>query len=128
MKGGGISRGPEKLMPMKTNKPNDDALRHALLQEWKVKPSLPPRFNEQVWRRIERAETTPVPSVSLTGVFANWIATMLPRPAFATAYVTVLLVIGASIGWSIARQETARVTSDLSTRYVQAVDPYQGPP
>lgn len=113
---------------MKTNKPNDDAPLHALLREWKVKPSLPPRFNEQVWRRIERAETAPAPSVSFAAGLSNWMATMLPRPAFATAYVTVLLVIGASIGWSHARQETARVSSNLSTRYVQAVDPYQGTP
>ena len=113
---------------MKTNKPNDDAPLDALLQEWKVKSSLPPRFNEQVWRRIERAETAPVPSVSLATVFANWIATMLPRPALATAYVTVLLAIGASVGWSQARQETARVSSDLSARYAQAVDPYQANP
>ena len=113
---------------MKTNKPNDDAPLDALLQEWKVKPSLPPRFNEQVWRRIERAETVPSPSVSLATVFANWIGTMLPRPALATAYVAVLLVIGASVGWSQARQETARVSSDLSARYAQAVDPYQANP
>ena len=113
---------------MKTNKPNDDAPLDALLQEWKVKPSLPPRFNEQVWRRIERAETAPAPSVSLATVFANWIATMLPRPALATAYVAVLLAIGAGVGWSQARQETARVSSDLSARYAQAVDPYQANP
>ena len=113
---------------MKTNKPNDDAPLDTLLHEWKVKPSLPPRFNEQVWRRIERAETAPARSVSLATVFANWIGTMLPRPALATAYVAVLLVIGASAGWSQARQETARVTSDLSARYAQAVDPYQANP
>lgn len=113
---------------MKTNEPNDDAPLDPLLQEWTVKPSLPPRFNEQVWRRIERAETAPAPSVSLATVFANWIATMLPRPALATVYVTVLFVIGASVGWSQARQETARVSSDLSARYAQAVDPYQANP
>jgi hypothetical protein len=113
---------------MKTNKPNDDAPFRALLQEWKVTSSLPPRFNEHVWRRIEHAETAPVPSVSLATAFANWIATMLPRPALATAYVAVLLVIGASVGWSQARQETAQITSNLSARYVQAVDPYQATP
>ena len=113
---------------MKTNKPNDDAPVDTLLHEWKVKPSLPPRFNEQVWRRIERAETAPAPSVSFATVFANWIATMLPRPALATAYVTVLLVIGASVGWSQARQETARVSTELGARYAQAVDPYQANP
>ena len=111
---------------MKANKPTDDPPLDALLREWKLKSSIPPRFNEQVWRRIESAETAPALSVSLATAFANWIATMLPRPALATAYLTMLLAIGASIGWSQAQRQTARVTSDLSARYVQAVDPYQG--
>jgi hypothetical protein len=114
---------------MNTNKPNEeDAPLRALLKEWKPQSSLPPRFQEQVWRRIERAETAPAPSVSLAMVFANWISSMLPRPVLATAYVTVLLAIGAGVGWSHARQEMARVTSDLSARYAQAVDPFQGTP
>lgn len=113
---------------MNTNKPADDPPLHALLQEWKIKQSLPPRFSEQVWRRIESAETAPAPFVLLTTAFANWIATRLPRPALATAYLTMLLAIGAGAGWSRARQETVRVASDLSARYVQAVDPYQSTP
>jgi len=114
---------------MKTNNPQgDDAPLDALLQEWKPKPSLPPRFQEQVWRRIERAETAPVPTVTLAQLFAAWLANKLPRPALATAYVAVLLVIGASVGWSQARQETARVTIELGARYAQAVDPYQSTP
>ncbi len=111
---------------MKTNNSNEnDASLRALLQVWKPEGALPSRFQEQVWRRIERAETAPATSVSLATVFANWIANMLPKPALATAYVAVLLVIGASVGWSQARQETARVTGKLSARYAQAVDPYQ---
>ena len=111
---------------MKTNNPdeNDTSLR-ALLQEWKPEASLPPRFQEQVWRRIERAEAAPVPSISLPAVFSNWLTNLLARPAFATTYVAALLVIGASVGWSQARQETARVTGELSARYAQEVDPYQ---
>ena len=38
------------------------------------------------------------------------------------------IIIGAGAGWNQARQETARVTGVLSTRYAQAVDPYQAPP
>ena len=111
---------------MKTNHPNgDEAPLKALLQEWQPKPSLPPRFQEQVWRRIERAESAPVPAINLAQVFANWLANKLPRPALATAYLGVLLLIGASAGWSQARHESARVTGDLSARYAQAVDPYQ---
>lgn len=114
---------------MKTDNSNENDLQlRALLREWKPEASLPPRFQEQVWRRIERAETAPVPSVSLATVFANWLTNLLPRPALAGAYLAVLLIIGASAGWSQARQETARVTSELSTRYAQAVDPYQTTP
>jgi hypothetical protein len=114
---------------MKTNNSNEnDASLRALLQEWKPEASLPLRFQEQVWRRIERAETAPMPSVSLATVFTNWIANMLPKPALATAYLTVLLVVGASVGWSQAQQETARVTAELSARYAQAIDPYQAAP
>lgn len=110
---------------MNNKKPGDDAPLDALLHEWKVKPPLPPRFDEQVWRRIERVETESAPKVSIATLVANWIATRLPRPALATAYVTVLLTIGASSGWRQAQQESTRVTRELSARYVQAVDPYQ---
>jgi hypothetical protein len=113
---------------MNTNRPDDDPPLDALLQEWKIKPLLPPRFNEQVWRRIEQAETAPAPPVSLGTMVANWIASLLSRPAVASAYVAMLLAIGAGVGWSQARQETARVTSNLSARYVRAVDPYQTTP
>ena len=110
---------------MRMNKPDDEAPLNALLQEWKVRPSLPPGFDDRVWRRIERVETASAPKVSLATLVANWIATRLPRPAFAMAYVTLLLAIGASVGWRQARQESTRITGDLSARYVQAVDPYQ---
>jgi hypothetical protein len=114
---------------MKTNNSNgNDVPLRALLKEWKPEASLPPRFHEQVWRRIERAETASLPSLSLATVFADWLTNLLPRPALATAYVAVLLVIGASVGWSQARQETARVTGELSARYAQTVDPYQTTP
>lgn len=114
---------------MKTQNPdeNDPPLR-ALLKEWKQEAPLPPRFQEQVWRRIQRAETAPSPSVSLATLIATWLTNLLPKPALATAYVTMLLVIGAGVGWSQARQETARVTHELSARYAQAVDPYQTTP
>lgn len=114
---------------MKTDNSNEnDTSLRALLQEWKPEASLPPRFQEQVWRRIERAEAAPVSSVSLAAVFANWLTNLLPRPALATAYLALLLSIGASAGWSKARQETARVAGELSARYAQAVDPYRTTP
>lgn len=113
---------------MNTNQPrHEDERLRALLKEWKAKPALPPSFQEQVWRRIERAEAQPVISVTLWTVWTNWIAAVLPRPALATAYLALLLASGATVGWAQARQETGRVSGDLSTKYVRLVDPYQAP-
>ena len=113
---------------MTTNPSNDDdsALR-ALLREWKTDPTLPPRFNDRVWRRIDLAEAAPAPDTSIAALLSHWIATLLPRRVPATAYLAFLLVVGASAGWSQARHETARVNSNLSTRYVHLVDPFQTP-
>lgn len=111
---------------MKTNPPDgDEAPLKALLQEWQPKHSLPPRFQEQVWRRIERAESAPVTALTLSQLFTNWLANKLPRPALAAGYMASLLIFGASSGWNQARHDTVRITGELGARYAQAVDPYQ---
>lgn len=111
---------------MNANPHNDpDAPLRDALREWAVTEPLPPRFQEQVWQRIERAEAKASLPVLAWGQLQEWIATMLPRPALALAYVTVLLVVGVTLGWNQARVETTRVTSELGARYAQAVDPYQ---
>ena len=111
---------------MKTNdSSHQDQALHKLLQEWHSDAPLPPRFQENVWHRIERAEAPPSPSI--WAVISHWIGTVLPRPALATAYLVVLLAIGATAGWSQARQETARVKDELGQRYVRVLDPYQAP-
>jgi len=92
------------------------------LQEWRVTTPLPPRFQEQVWQRIERAET---PSPSLAEVMRGWFAAAFARPAFAIAYVSALLVAGLVMGFVQAGQKTARWDRQLEARYVQSIDPYQ---
>ena len=104
---------------------DDDARLSTLLRECKIVATLPPRFQEGVWRRIARHEEQPSALSSLRTGFARWINTMLPRPALAVSYVAALLVIGVSVGWAQARQEKARVSDEMSLRYVQSVDPYQ---
>ena len=106
--------GPEK---------NDDPLR-GVLREWHVDAELPPRFRENVWRRIERAEELKSAVNSRWSRVMNWIDTMLPRPALASSYVAILLVAGAMIGWTHARQESVRINDHLSAQYVRSVDPY----
>src|SRR5271157_2358788 len=111
---------------MNTNEPgNHDETLHKLLKEWRTEAPLPLRFQEAVWRRIERAQTPAAPSV--WAVIADWIGAVLPRPALAASYVAILLAIGVTTGWTQARQETARVKGELGERYIRALDPYQAP-
>ena len=95
------------------------------MQEWKVTALLPPRFNEAVWRRIEQAEVNK--KLSLWSLMTDWLAALLPRPAVAVSYVTVLLALGIAAGYWQARTHTARLDHELGSRYVQSVDPYQKP-
>ena len=104
----------------------DEQLSKAL-REWKVDASLPPHFQEGVWRRIEGTSAARATTPSVWGVFAHWIGTMLPRPAMAAAYVAVLLAVGATAGWMQAHQTNARVKGELGERYVRVLDPYQTP-
>lgn len=109
---------------MKTTEPNtpDDALRK-VLKEWRTDAALPPRFQENVWQRIERAQMRTRPSAG--DAVARWIGTLLPRPAMAAAYIAAWLVVGATAGWTQAHQTNVRVNSELGARYVQELDPYQ---
>jgi len=95
-----------------------------LLQEWRVTETLPPRFQERVWRRIERVPPT---GVTLWELLKAWAERTFARPAFAVAYVAVLVALGTAFGVKQAQSESARVQSDLGARYVQAIDPYQTP-
>ncbi|MBI3870449.1 MAG: hypothetical protein HY299_18125 [Verrucomicrobia bacterium] len=111
---------------MKTTEPgNHDEPLRKVLKEWGGDAPLPPRFQEQVWQRIERTRSQAAPSV--WAVVAHWVGTVLPRPALAASYVAVLLTIGVTAGWAQARQETGRVKAELGQRYVRVLDPYQVP-
>lgn len=102
----------------------DEAL-SKLLKTWKPEAQLPPRFQEAVWRRIESAEAARPPSLLQT--ITIWIERTLARPALAVSYVTVLLLTGVGVGYWHAEDKTAHAESELRTRYVQTVDPYQMP-
>jgi hypothetical protein len=101
---------------------NNDTELKSLLQEWRVTSALPPRFTEQVWKGIERAE---VPSVSFVDAVRAWFAMAFARPAFAVAYVSALLVMGLTLGFVQANNKSARWERQLEARYVQSIDPYQ---
>lgn len=115
---------------MKPERPseNSEPLRK-LMREWNVTAPLPPRFQEGVWHRIQRAESSPPEATTtLWSVFKAWLAAAMPRPAVAVTYVTVLIGAGMATGYWQAQNQTAHLDNELGTRYVQSVDPYQKPP
>jgi hypothetical protein len=88
---------------------NEDRLR-ALLRSWVVDAPLPPRFQEQVWRKTERAEVQPE-SPFWVGFF-RLVEVALPRPKVALAYVSVLLAVGVTAGAWAAQVKTNRTQAD----------------
>jgi hypothetical protein len=108
---------------MSANQPPEDHALRRVLSQWTLETPLPPRFQEQVWQRIAKAETRPEPPIRA----ALWraIEAALPRPKFALAYLSVLLASGVLAGSWAAQAKTTRMDSALSLRYVQAIDPYR---
>ena len=111
---------------MKANKPfeNDEAL-SKLLGTWKIEAHLPPRFQESVWQRIQRAE--PGVTASFWLVLTARIEAAFLRPAFAAVYIALFMFAGLGVGYWHAEDRTAHAESGLRSRYVQSVDPYQMP-
>ena len=103
--------------------PEDDQSLRRVLRQWTVDTPLPPRFQEQVWQRITRAETRPAPTP--LAWLSRWVEVLLPRPQFAFSYVAALLVLGVAAGSLAAQATTRRLNADLSLRYVQSLDPYR---
>jgi hypothetical protein len=78
--------------------PGDSQL-SALLREARVSPGLPPRFQQNVWRRIEDAEA-PAKSASWLEAIANFIL----RPRFAVSAAALMLLAGVLAGTFEGRQ------------------------
>jgi hypothetical protein len=101
---------------------SDENLRQ-VLHQWQVEAQLPPRFQEEVWRRIERSEApAQVPAWLLL-----WqrLTAALARPSLAVSYVTLLLLTGLLAGYWQARVTRAQADEAMGARYVQLVAPFQ---
>jgi hypothetical protein len=97
--------------------PADEKL-GALLRESRLSPSLPPRFQENVWRRIEDAEAPARLGESITWLEA--LVALMLRPRFAYAALAALMLAGVSLG-AYSGAQSAR--HDAEARYVAAVAP-----
>ncbi len=88
----------------------------SLLRAGRVAPALPPRFQENVWRRIEAAQKS-APSESWLAALAAFVL----RPRFAWAAAAVLLLAGVLAG-TIEGRQAAR--HDAQMNYLASVDPH----
>ena len=109
---------------MDENTPTPDPLDEKL-KSWQVTAPLPPRFQENVWNRVAALDRSP--AVSIWRTIEDQLARAFLRPAFASAYLALLLVVGLGTGFWQARTKTQEWDKTLAAKYVQAVDPYQTP-
>lgn len=103
---------------MTKHNPNPhDAKLAGLLRGSRAAPPLPPRFQENVWRRIENTEANKIPTA------ANWLdtlASLILRPRLAFAIAAVVLLAGVGLGWNKG-QTMARY--EAQSRYLASVAP-----
>jgi hypothetical protein len=97
------------------NQSPEDAPLSGLLRQGRVSPSLPPRFQQNVWRRIEDA-AAPAKSESWLDAFAN----VILRPRFALAAAAVVLLAGILAGTMEGRQMARH---DAQMNYLASVAP-----
>lgn len=88
----------------------------ALLRDHRPAPELPPRFQQNVWRRIEDAEAPPKADSWLDAL-----ATLILRPRFALVAAAVMLVAGVFTGTMEGRQLAQR---DSQMNYLASVAPH----
>lgn len=102
----------------KENLNADESRLTGLLREARPSPSLPPRFQENVWRRIEgaSARAASVQNKNWLDVFAGWIL----RPQLALVAAAVLIIAGVGLGWSHGERDARQ---QAQARYLTAVAP-----
>jgi len=102
---------------MKPENPNpEDARLSALLRESRSVPSLPPRFREGVWRRIEESEIPAAAKITWLDALAAWAL----RPRFALALAVVLICAGSLAG---IREGSEAAHQEAQSRYLTSVAP-----
>lgn len=98
------------------NNLSQDAEISALLRQARVSPDLPPRFQQNVWRRIEDTEA-PAKSAS----WLDTLAALVLRPRFAVTAATVVLLAGIFAGTLEGRLS---VRHEAQLNYLASVAPH----
>ena len=103
---------------MNTPAPNpEDAKLSALLKESHVPEGLPPRFQEGVWRRIQRQEA---PAAAQPQSWFNRWAALWLRPQWVAALLALCLLAGTASGMRLGKERVKRLER---ARYLQSVNP-----
>ena len=79
---------------------------------------MPPRFRENVWRRIEEAEAPATNTSHLD--WLETLAALVLRPRLALAAATALILAGALLGM---REGSQMARQDAQARYLSSVAP-----
>jgi len=96
--------------------PVEDPALNALLREARVSPALPPRFQQNVWRRIEDAEAP-----AKANSWLDALAALVLRPKFAMVAAAVVLLAGIFAGTVEGRQVALH---DAQMNYLASVVPH----
>ncbi len=99
--------------------PSEDAKLRGLFRELRATPELPPGFERNVWRRIERAE--PQPQRAWLEMVAAWFL----RPRLAVGGLAAVMILGVALG-TLSNAASAKDSARI--RYVTSVDPFQKGP
>ena len=97
---------------------SNDAQLSALLRESRTAPALPPRFQENVWRRIEAGD--PSARAVPGGSWLETLTALLLRPRFALAAAVALVFAGALLG---VREGGQTARHEAQARYLASVAP-----
>ncbi len=102
---------------------SDPNLSH-LLKDWRHEPSPAPRFNAEVWARIEAARTAPWGAAAIIarglGIPAQHFRWVLPLGA------SIALILAATLGAGVGYLQTSQTrTNRMADAYLQTIDPLQ---
>ncbi len=100
----------------------DDANLRVLLQQAHPATALPPRFQEDVWRRLDRAQ--PPRAATAPRPWLEWIFPGVRHPAYAAVGAGLLMLAGTVWGTEAGTDQLRRAEQ---VRYLAAVSPFQHP-
>lgn len=106
---------------------NHDPNLSQVLKSWEHEPRPAPRFNAEVWARIEAAREAPWTAAAIIarglGIPAQHFRWVLPLGA------SVVLALAATLGVGVGYLQTSRARTDrMAAAYVQTIDPLQMAP